>query len=483
MINDKSITANFSIDIVNIENINPTISRYKCYICYPDEPANNFIFSKKVLEEMAPSIVGTGIYTYYSEKLEMFGGHYKELIYNNGKIDKTGNLFAIGFIDTATMPFWEKRIVNGKEREYLTAYAYLWSYENPLLKDLDKLEVFQSMEVFEDDEKINGYTVVKKAMVRRLVLVGSEPAFIGSKFEKFTKNEKSLENLKKVVNNINKDIASIIMEQSILENKNNNKKIKQMEDNILKEKYINMKNTGKKFSTMFSDCGCEIIDTYKNKLFSMKDGKFISYSCKNEKYSEDNSILEDCDLIEEESNSILDFIKYSIDKLEEFDINNSNMSKSLEDTKILNYDLSQKFEALKLEKDNLFNEFENYKINNEDSTSKLNEKNEEVEKLKNNIVELKHTLLEKEIKDLLNSPNFVQTFTAEENKSFLDDCVNFTKEENEMKIWAAFGKKCKNSQLNKNSNFTKIDLYSTHLDKNDNPNDDSEGLYNKKFNK
>lgn len=215
--NNKEVV-NFSVDVVNAETLNPNISRYKCYICYPDEPANNYVFSKKVLEDMIPSIVGAGVYTYFSENLEKFGGHEDNLIYNGKQTERTGELKAIGFVDTATMPFWEKRKVNGKEREYLTSYVYLWSGSHPILKDLDKLKIFQSMEVETATDKINGMQVVKKAIMHRLVLIGDSPAFDGSTFIKFSKekaDENSLLLLKQEFNSVfsRKDIATIIKEK------------------------------------------------------------------------------------------------------------------------------------------------------------------------------------------------------------------------------------------------------------------------------
>lgn len=209
---------NFSIEVVNAETLNPNISRYKCYICYPDEPANKYIFSKKVLEDMIPSVVGTGVYTYYSEKLEKFGGHEGNIVTNGRKTERTGELKAVGFVDTATMPFWEKRNVNGKNREYLTSYVYLWSGIHPILKDLDKLKIFQSMEVETAGDKVDGFIIVKKALMQRLVLIGDNPAFDGSTFAKFQIDENSLNLLKAEYSNIliKKDMATIIKEKELL---------------------------------------------------------------------------------------------------------------------------------------------------------------------------------------------------------------------------------------------------------------------------
>jgi hypothetical protein len=181
----------FNTQFFNLEEINPLISRYKCYIAYADEPANKFIFSKEVLENMKDSIKGAPVLTYYSEDDDTFGGHEDDVyIGKNGLKKRTPEPKAIGFTAYDIEPFWEYH----EGKEFLTTYVYFWKARYPELNTLENRDIYQSMEVWLDADDEGEYKVVKDAILTGLVLISVNPAFTGSTFEKFSINNNDFKN-------------------------------------------------------------------------------------------------------------------------------------------------------------------------------------------------------------------------------------------------------------------------------------------------
>jgi hypothetical protein len=192
-------------EIINLEELNPNIKRYKCYMCYEGE-ANRFLFSKEVLTKMMETVLGQPVLTYYFPEFDKFGGHEGDSVSKNGIAKRTPKPYGIGFADYTQMPKWETY----KGKEYLTTTTYLWTHRfSEELSDLDEKiknkEIYQSMEVELDYYEDNGIKVVTNANCIGLVMIGVTPAFTNSSFEKFTLDEniiKDIENFKNEYENI-----------------------------------------------------------------------------------------------------------------------------------------------------------------------------------------------------------------------------------------------------------------------------------------
>lgn len=175
--------------LFNLEDVNKNIIRYKVPICYAGI-ANNFDFSKEVIEKMVDTIKGSPVLAYYDPQAKDFGGHEFDQYKSNGVKKRTPPLIPIGFAIYDQDAWWEKFNLDGTEREYYTTFVYLWENRNPELQHLK--QVYQSMEVELDYENSEGVIKkVKSASFQGMAMLGSSvlPAFKGSTFIKFSSDD------------------------------------------------------------------------------------------------------------------------------------------------------------------------------------------------------------------------------------------------------------------------------------------------------
>lgn len=187
-----------SINIEPLNKINPLISRFKCNVAAVDVKANTYLFHKDILEKIIPTLKGSPILTYYSEIDDKFAGHEGDYYISEKKrrMVQTPELYGIGFVDYVTEPFFETI----KNEEWLTCICYLWDGRYSFLQNLsERKDIWQSMEIAVDyDELSDGTKVVTDAALLGLALIGIDPAFTGSTFEKFSNNnvQSQLDSLK-----------------------------------------------------------------------------------------------------------------------------------------------------------------------------------------------------------------------------------------------------------------------------------------------
>lgn len=192
----------------NLAEINPTISRVKVKIAYPGKNRKKFEFDKSVLENMIPTLRGTPILAYYSEKFKELGGHEGDIAKTSNGLMKTGKLNAYGFVDPVVNPWFEMvKEKDGRENEYLTTYAYLWTERFP--KETKLIEDSgQSMEIsIIDANMVDGYIKTKMAHFIGLTALnkdGITPTFESSKFEAF-----SSEDVQKELEYISQEISKV----------------------------------------------------------------------------------------------------------------------------------------------------------------------------------------------------------------------------------------------------------------------------------
>lgn len=201
---------NFQSEIFNLESINPLISRYKLYIAYPDEPAKNYIFSKDVLNKMSETIKGCPVVASFMNNKDgsLLGGHESDLALNEkNQLVRSPTPIPIGFADYSVDCWFEEY----KGRQYLTTYIYIWDGRFSELSNLSERNIYQSMEVFVDEEQQGQYKIVKEAYAIGLCLLENvSPAFENSTIQKFTFSDINSE-----INQLKQEYEQIINQQNI----------------------------------------------------------------------------------------------------------------------------------------------------------------------------------------------------------------------------------------------------------------------------
>lgn len=166
-----------------LETVNPYVSKYKCYIASEDTIANNFIFDKKVLDDMKSTVVSSPVVAGFinNDDGSLLGGHYMDYAPDqNGKKVRTPEPIGVGYV-LDSEPFWE--IYKGKN--FLTCYVHIWDDMYGGLKNLSERNIWQSMQV-ELDYINEGkrFRVTKCDLKALCILENVQPAFTDSTFIK-----------------------------------------------------------------------------------------------------------------------------------------------------------------------------------------------------------------------------------------------------------------------------------------------------------
>lgn len=195
---------NFSTKLEFIEMVNPLVSKYKCYIASENTLANNFYFTKAILDDMKKTVVSSPVVAGFinNEDGSLCGGHEDDRI-----IDKNGNTvitpkpIAVGFVSDSIKPWWELH----DNKNFLTCFTYIWDDMYPGLKNLPNRDIWQSMQMnldYNEEGKIKN--VLKAELTALCILENVRPAFTGSTFEKFS-NMNFSQDFKKDVNKLKKE--------------------------------------------------------------------------------------------------------------------------------------------------------------------------------------------------------------------------------------------------------------------------------------
>lgn len=183
---------NFNLELNDLSKINPLVSRYKIFIAYADEPANNYIFSKDVLNSMSETIKGCPVVAGFMNNKDgsVLGGHEDDLaIDENNRVKPTPAPIPVGFAAYDIEPWWEEY----KGKNYLTTFIYIWDGRYPELENLSEREIFHSMEVAVEENLQGKFKIVNEAYALGLCLLENvEPAFKNSHIEKFSYTENNI---------------------------------------------------------------------------------------------------------------------------------------------------------------------------------------------------------------------------------------------------------------------------------------------------
>jgi hypothetical protein len=175
----------FSTKFEPLEKVNPLISKYRINICVPDKPVKGFIFSKSVIEGMANTIKGSGVYAYYFEKEKQLGGHEDDIVITPNGYKITGKPSAYGFADPYKEPYWME--IDGEI--WYSADVYIWTGRNPHIEEiLENNTVYHSMEVavIDEEDEFGNKIITESIFLGFCLLQGILPSYTGSKIEKMS---------------------------------------------------------------------------------------------------------------------------------------------------------------------------------------------------------------------------------------------------------------------------------------------------------
>ena len=190
----SSMRLNTPIEFINIQPLNPLISKCQIKVCYVGEEPNRngSVITKEVAKDMANSLPGCPIVGFYNDTKEDFEGHNKIIDISDGKFEIKDTTQPYGFIPLDAKVWFEKFLDDGNlEHEYLVTEGYLWTGQYPECKRVLIHGNNQSMELDEESlrgnwsENDNGgpeLFIINEAIISKLCILGNdnEPCFEGA---------------------------------------------------------------------------------------------------------------------------------------------------------------------------------------------------------------------------------------------------------------------------------------------------------------
>ena len=197
---NRSIPKGSHLEFVNIQPLNPLISKCEIKVLYTGKNRNRSFISKEVATKMANSLPGTPIVGQYFYQTGDFGDHgEEELVIDDKGIRFIKSTVPYGFVATDAKVWWQNFVdKDGVEREYLLTEGYLWTGRYPDCKRIIEKGNHQSMELDRDSlvgewSKISGewskfendeheYFIISDAVFSALCILGEEvePCFEGA---------------------------------------------------------------------------------------------------------------------------------------------------------------------------------------------------------------------------------------------------------------------------------------------------------------
>ena len=191
-----SIKMNTPCEFINLEPVNPLISKVQIKVCYVGEEPNRngTIITKEVASQMANSLPGSPIVGFYNETSGDFEEHNRIIDLSNGKFEFKDTTRPYGFVDLNARAWFQKFEDDGVEHEYLMTEGYIWTGQYPEAKRILAKGNNQSMEL----ENVEGawtrntkddyeFFIINEAIISKLCILGEdvEPCFEGASIGKF----------------------------------------------------------------------------------------------------------------------------------------------------------------------------------------------------------------------------------------------------------------------------------------------------------
>ena len=194
----KSVKLTTPCEFINVEPLNPLISKCQIKVCYVGEQPNRnkSVITKEVATKMANSLPGSPIVGYFNDNKKDFEEHNRTIEISNGKFEMKDTTKPYGFVPTdAKVWFQQYQDDDAVIREYLCTEGYLWTGQYPECQRIIDKGNNQSMEL--DTERIDAYWtkdenekpqffIINEAIVSKLCILGEdcEPCFEGASVTK-----------------------------------------------------------------------------------------------------------------------------------------------------------------------------------------------------------------------------------------------------------------------------------------------------------
>ena len=196
MVNRMSVATIDSPEFINIESVNPLISKCEIKVLYVGENRNNSFITKEVATNMAKTLPGCPIVGYFIEKKEDFGDHGEQVIIDGEGVKFNKLTKPYGFVDINAKVWFQKfedtdEFGNTIVREYLMTEGYLWTSQYEECQRVIDEGNPQSMEL--DEKTLKGhwstnvnrgvdFFIITDAIFSKLCILGEdvEPCFEGA---------------------------------------------------------------------------------------------------------------------------------------------------------------------------------------------------------------------------------------------------------------------------------------------------------------
>ena len=204
-------------EFLNINSINPLVSKCEIKVLYVGENRNRSFISKEVAIEMAQTLPGCPIVGYYIENKEDFGDHGEQIIIDGEGVKFKKLTKPYGFIAPDSKIWFQEfqdtdEFGNTTIREYLMTEGYLWTGQYEECKRVIDNGNPQSMEL--DEKTLKGhwstntnkgveFFIINDAIFSKLCILGEdvEPCFEGANItapdvsSKFSKDDSFIPSL------------------------------------------------------------------------------------------------------------------------------------------------------------------------------------------------------------------------------------------------------------------------------------------------
>ena len=184
---------NMPIEVLQIEAINPLISKCQIKVCYVgDEPnRNRSVITKEVAKDLAATLPGCPIVGFYNEDKGDFEEHNRVIDISNGKFEIKDTTRPYGFVPTDAKVWFQWFEDDGVPHEYLMTEGYIWTGQYPETQRIIEKGNNQSMELdtntldafwTKDSNGKPQFFIINEAIMSKLCILGEdcEPCFEGA---------------------------------------------------------------------------------------------------------------------------------------------------------------------------------------------------------------------------------------------------------------------------------------------------------------
>lgn len=184
---------NMPIEFLQVEAINPLISKCQIKVCYVgDEPnRNRSVITKEVAKDLAATLPGCPIVGFYNENKGDFEEHNRIIDVSNGKFEIKDTTRPYGFVPTDAKVWFQWFEDDGVPHEYLITEGYIWTGQYPETQRIIEKGNNQSMELdtntldafwTKDSNGKPQFFIINEAIMSKLCILGEdcEPCFEGA---------------------------------------------------------------------------------------------------------------------------------------------------------------------------------------------------------------------------------------------------------------------------------------------------------------